>query len=333
MIYYLVNLPEPRSLPMKRLSVLFIMALMALTGCQGHLSQQKAYSALPMNPEDFQALDHEFTAVFFPISPMIAVSEEGLAWEIVILYQNGEQETYLASKMMYYESHNAQINLLQGTPYDEKLLALIPKSKTELEGSRAIVLSHDHSWCANLSGQDLGFCPSTDPDDFDWQKKASLVTDFSEEVKAESLSHQQLRVIFERALANEMIREENFGQTKAMLESIENGYSPWPDVIRITLTTGVTMLVVSLVASPITGAIVAGVTGGLDTAKTLIGVFGIPDLNHPEYMTGYCRNMTLGKFKLEFYQRYLLIQQRLNHLERNQQSILERLERLEQQSQ
>jgi len=307
------------------------MLILTLTGCSSYLSRTRAYSVLPLAPEEFNQLNRDFLAVRFDLSPMLAASEKGLAWEMVVRFGNGEKQTFLATSMMYFNHTGEAVSL--DKELGAQLFSLLPFSELEAENARAIVVSHDHSWCARLDGSDIGWCGSSlDDEEFNWQRDASLLSDFTEVVQVDSISHDELRLAYEKALHNNLIKEENFGGLKEYLEMIENRCDPWPPVIKITLSTGLTMLVVSLAASPIAGAITASLTAGLETSNVLISLFGFPDLNHPEYMNGFARNYTIGRFKLDFYRSHNQIAQAVKVLADNQKNLAGRVEQLEEQN-
>lgn len=238
----------------------------------------------------------EFSVVTVQLSPLIALSEQGLAWELVVRFKDGRQETFLASKMAVYSAANQSVALLDDERYKNKLVAILPYKAEQLNLARAVVISHDHIWCATLTGNDLGYCASLDEEDFDWQIKGNPVVPFVESAQAGgAFSVTQLRLLYEKAKAAGLIREENFGHNEQYLRIIENSQSPWPHVVRIIMASGTSMLVFSLASSPLAGAIAAALSGGVQTVQTAISVLSTRDINHPEYMHGFARNVTVAQ--------------------------------------
>lgn len=315
---------------MKHLALCTTLLILA-SGCSSILSRQAAYSVLPVSSEELAGYQ-EFSVITPTLPPLFQLSEEGLAWEISVRFSDGTQRLYLATMMMFYDETNQKVALIQDDAKITKLYSILPFSKEALTGAKAVLLSHDHSFCAKLDGQVIGPCPSLDDDDFDWSGLASDLSAFAENASGQNLSKQELLAIFAKAKEQKVISEANFGLAEKQLQALSasDSASIIIPATLITLQSGLQFLVVSLLASPLAGSLTAGVTAVLGGTQHLLRFCLQPDINQPEYLSGFVRNLTFGKFKLQFYQGFGFLKQQITELTIGQAELAERITQLEQ---
>lgn len=264
---------------MKRLLSVVIMALALLaSGCAGVLPRVAAYSVVPTKAGDFAEYE-DYTVVTFPTPPILARTERGMAWEIIVRFPDGNVERYLSTAMMVVGDDDKIIPLM-GEENVGKLTAIVPQSIAALKDAAVMVQSHDRKRCASLDGKDLGWCASVRWD------RASAISAYTSAVQRGSAEDARWRSAYRAAMSHELVRKENFGLSAAELERIKAADATWYEVGEVGGSSLAVFGVGWIFGGPIGGAVAGGVVLAARAASLAIRYKTKQDVNHPEYLSG-----------------------------------------------
>ncbi|MBI5076933.1 hypothetical protein HZB94_00940 [Candidatus Falkowbacteria bacterium] len=270
----------------------FSLIFLVCGGCVTFLDRESAYSVLPF-PE--KKLNHQksYTILLIPMSEKLYLTEQGTAWEVILRFPNGREETMLATLMAYWDDEKGEMVFAMDEKYRGLLLAVLPRNLNELDGARGIIWSHDHTMCVDFENSEPAWCP--DIDEFNWTK-ASAIKSFATSVIAGSDADKLVKSWYKNAQTGALVKSENFALTQGHLKLIREQKSNKWKVVQITLTSGLTTLVVSLVATPLAGIVAGGLTASTQGTSAALNP---PNLNFPEYASGLVRRHEQMAVKME----------------------------------
>lgn len=272
--------------------IVFFALFFLFSGCASFLDRERAYSVLPFPEKKLERLE-QYTILLIPMSEKLYLAENGTAWEVVLRFPNGKEEIATATLMAYWDDEKSEMVFAMDEQYRGLLLAVLPYELDELNAGYGIIWSHDHLMCADFENREPIWCP--DLDEFDWTK-ASAIEKIATVVVAGSDADKLVKAWYEKAQQGALVKSENFALTQAHLKLIREQKSNKWKVTQVVLTTGLTTIVVSLVATPLAGLVTGGLTAGTQsTAAALTS----PNLNYPEYASGLVRRHEQVAVRLE----------------------------------
>ncbi len=267
-----------------------------------------SYRVTPVTEEQLEhiRLGKEYSVIKARISSLLVLAERGFAWELILRKPDGELERTFATQLKYYdEQKKAEVFLadddspLAADRSNLGLYAILPYGKKELADMRAIIISHDQTWCVGLDGQDIGYC-DPESEKFAWEKIGSKPANFATNVAVQTPSDEEVLAWLKKAQENDLIKLENFGLTVADFDRIKNSGLPWWHYfMKVVLPTGTTILSTSLIMNPVAGAISAAIVGGASGIEVLVSSLTSADLDHPEFMHGKATNKRVAEAMIQ----------------------------------